>query len=64
MVIKRLAKRLFQLYSIAYVVNFRISDHTTNYQMSKNGPNLSKNGPYPSKHVCLCECSIKKTTCR
>ena len=36
-------------------MNFRISDRTTNYQMSKNGPNPSKNGPYPSKHVCLRE---------
>ena len=33
---------------IAQVANFQISDRTTNYQMSKNGP-------YPSKHVHLCE---------
>ena len=33
---------------IALVANFRISDRTINYQISKNGPN-------PSKHVCLRE---------
>ena len=33
---------------LAKVANFRISDRSTNYQMSKNGG-------YPSKHVPLCE---------
>ena len=35
---------------IASVANFRISDHTTNYQMRKNSLNPSKNSPYPRKH--------------
>ena len=39
--------------SVGY--NIWISDCTTNYQVSKNGPNPSKNGPYPRKHVRLCE---------
>ena len=33
---------------LALVGSFRISDHSANYQMSKNGR-------YPSKHICLHE---------
>ena len=40
---------------LALVVNFWISDRTTNYKISKNGQNLSKNNPYPKKQVCLRE---------
>ena len=38
-------------------VSCQFSDIGSHNQLSneQNGPNLSKNGPYPSKHVCLRE---------